>query len=293
MTDTLIKALAYNNEIRVYVINATDMVEEARKMHDSWSVATAAMGRTIIATTLLGATLKNEQDKLTVRVQGDGPIGHIIADSNMYGETKAYVDNPHVTLDLNDKGKLDVKGAVGTNGLLTVSKDQGLKTPFSGQVPLISGELAEDFTYYMAVSEQTPSAFGLSVLVNPDESVQTAGGFMIQVLPDASDETIDELEKTIQQIPQMSASLDKNDDLEAILIQLVGEDNYKILEEMPVTFKCDCSKERFSSAIISLGKEEIQQMIDEDGGAEAVCHFCRTKYHYNIKELEALKEEVN
>lgn len=292
MSDSLIKALAYNNEIRVYVINATNMVEEARKLHDSWSTATAAIGRTIIGTTLLGATLKNEQDKLTVRIQGNGPLGHIIADSNMYGETKAYVDNPHVTLDLNDKGKLDVKGAVGTEGMLSVSKDQGLKTPFSGQVPLISGELAEDFTYYMAVSEQTPSAFGLSVLVNPDESVQTAGGFMIQVLPGASDETIDELEKTIQQIPQISDSLDKNTDLEAILIQLVGEDNYKILEEMPVSFKCDCSKERFSNAIVSLGKDEIQQMIDEDGGAEAVCHFCRSKYEYDIDELEALKEEA-
>lgn len=292
MTDSLIKALAYNNEIRVYVIKATDMVEEARKLHDSWSTATAAIGRTMIGTTLLGATLKNKQDKLTVRIQGGGPIGYMIADSNMYGETKAYVDNPHVTLDLNDKGKLDVKGAVGTDGMLTVSKDQGLKTPFTGQVPLISGELAEDFTYYMAVSEQTPSAFGLSVLVNPDESVQAAGGFMIQVLPGASDETIDELEKTIQQIPQISGSLGQNMDLEEILIQLVGQDNYKILEEIPVTFKCDCSKERFSSAIISLGKEEIQQMIDEDGGAEAVCHFCRTKYHYNIEELEALKEEV-
>ena len=292
MSDSLIKALAYNNEIRVYVINATKMVEEGRKLHDSWSAATAALGRTIIGTTLLGATLKNEQDKLTVRIQGNGPIGHIIADSNMHGETKAYIDNPHVTLDLNEKGKLDVKGAVGTEGMLSVSKDQGLKTPFSGQVPLISGELAEDFTYYMAVSEQTPSAFGLSVLVNPDESVQTAGGFMIQVLPGASDETIDELEKTIQQIPQISDSLDKNVDLEAILIQLVGEDNYKILEEMPVSFKCDCSKERFSNAIITLGQDEIQQMIDEDGGAEAVCHFCRSKYQYTTAELEALKEEA-
>lgn len=293
MTDSLIKALAYNNEIRVYVINATDMVEEARKLHDSWSTVTAAMGRTMIGTTLLGATLKNEQDKLTVRINGDGPLGHIIADSNMHGETKAYVANPQVSLDLNDKGKLDVKGAVGTNGMLTVSKDQGLKTPFSGQVPLISGELAEDFTYYMAVSEQTPSAFGLSVLVNPDESVRTAGGFMVQVLPGASDETIDELEKTIQQIPQISDTLDRDSNLESILIQLVGEDNYKILEEIPVSFKCDCSKERFADAIVSLGKGEIQQMIDEDGGAEAVCHFCRNKYPYTLEELEALKEEAN
>lgn len=292
MTDSLIKALAYNNEIRVYVVDATDMVEEGRRLHDTWSTATAALGRTMIGTTLLGATLKNENDALTVRVQGDGPIGHIIADSNMYGQTKAYVENPHISLELNEKGKLDVKGAVGTNGALTVSKDQGLKTPFTGQVPLISGELAEDFTYYMAVSEQTPSAFGLSVLVNPDESVRVAGGFMIQVMPDASDETIMALEQTIQQIPQISDELDKDRNLENILIQLVGEDNYNILEEMPVSFKCDCSKERFANAIVSLGKGEIQQMIDEDGGAEAVCHFCRKKYQYSAADLEKLKEQA-
>ena len=292
MTDSLIKALAYNQEIRIYVINATDMVEEARKVHDTWSTVTAALGRAMIGTTLLGATLKNEQDKLTVRINGDGTVGHIVADSNMHGETKAYAANPHVNMELNEKGKLDVKGVVGENGMFTVSKNQGLKTPFTGQVPIVSGELAEDFTYYMAVSEQTPSAFGLSVLVNPDESVRVAGGFMIQVLPGASDETIDALEKTIQQIPQVSDTLDKNNDLESILVQLVGEENYQILEEMPVSFKCDCSKERFSKAIISLGQNEIEQMIDEDDGAEAVCHFCQSKYQFDAVELETLIEEA-
>ena len=292
MTDSLIKALAYNQEIRIYVINATDMVEEARKVHDTWSTITAALGRAMIGTTLLGATLKNEQDKLTVRINGDGPVGHIVADSNMHGETKAYAANPHVNMELNEKGKLDVKGVVGENGMFTVSKNQGLKTPFTGQVPIVSGELAEDFTYYMAVSEQTPSAFGLSVLVNPDESVRVAGGFMIQVLPGASDETIDALEKTIQQIPQVSDTLDKNNDLESILVQLVGEENYQILEENPVSFKFDFSKERFSKEIISLGQNEIEQMIDEDDGAEAVCHFCQSKYQFDAVELETLIEEA-
>lgn len=292
LTDSLIKALAYNNEIRVYVVDATDMVEEARSRHDTWSTATAALGRTMLGTTLLGATLKNEQDKLTVRVQGDGPAGHIIADSNMHGEVKAYIQNPHIALELNEHNKLDVKGAVGTNGTLTVSKDQGLKNPFVGQVPLISGELAEDFTYYMAVSEQTPSAFGLSVFVNPDESVRVAAGFMVQVLPDASDETIDQLEKTIQDIPQISDFMDKNKNLELLLSKLVGAENYKILEEMPVSFKCDCSKERFGEAIVSLGQDEIQQMIDEDGGAEAVCHFCRRKYWYSEENLKELQQEA-
>lgn len=292
MTDTLIKALAYNDEIRVYVVDATAMVNEARSLHDSWNTATAALGRTMLGATLLGATLKNKQDKLTVRIQGDGPIGHIIADSNMYGEVKAYVQHPHVALELNEKGKIDVRGGVGTEGELIVSKDQGLKTPFVGQVPLISGEIAEDFTYYMAVSEQTPSAFGLSVLVNPDETVRVAAGFMIQVLPGASEETIDALEATIQNIPQISDFMDKERNLEALLSELVGAGNYKLLEEMPVSFKCNCSKERFGNAIVSLGKDEIQQMIEEDEGAEAVCHFCRKKYHYSVEELTALQEEA-
>lgn len=292
MADSLLKALAYHDEIRVYVVDATDMVEEARRLHDTWSTATAALGRTMVGTTLLGATLKNKQDKLTVRVQGNGPIGHIIADSNMYGEVKAYIDNPHVALELNEQGKLDVKGAVGTVGELTISKDQGLKAPFVGQVPLVSGELAEDFTYYMAVSEQTPSAFGLSVLVNPDESVQVAAGFMIQVLPGASEETIDALERTIENIPQISNFVAENRSLEALLTELLGADNFRVLEEMPVSFKCDCSKERFADAIISLGKEEIQQMIDEDEGAEAVCHFCRSKYYYTVEELKELQKEA-
>jgi molecular chaperone Hsp33 len=292
MADSLIKALAYNNEIRVYVADATEMVSEAQRLHDSWSTATAALGRSMIGTTLLATTLKSEKEALTVRINGGGPIGHIIVSSNMYGETRAYVHNPHVSLPLNEKGKIDVKGAVGTDGMLTVSKDLGLKNPFVGQVPLISGELAEDFTYYMAVSEQTPSSFGLSVLVNPDETVQVAGGFMLQVLPGASDETIRAIEKALKDLPQLSEVLAQTASLEAVLAELVGEDNYKVLEEMPITFKCECSKERFADAIISLGKDEIQQMIDEDGGAEANCHFCRSKYYYSAEELEELKAQA-
>ena len=292
MADSLIKALAYNDEVRIYVINGTQMVEEARKLHDSWSVATAALGRSIIGTTLIGATLKNERDKLTMRLQGNGPIEAIIVDTNMHGETKAYIKNPHVSLDLNEQGKLDVKGAVGTEGSLSITKDLGLKQPFTGQINLVSGELAEDFTYYMAVSEQTPSSFGLSVLINPDETVQIAGGFMIQVLPDVSEETLDKIEEMLKNLPQVSNFLNETDSLELLLEQLAGRDNYRILEEMPVTFKCDCSKERFADAIISLGKQEIQDMIDEDNGAEAVCHFCRRTYNYNVEELEALKAEA-
>lgn len=292
MSDSLIKALAYNKEVRIYVIDATEMVEEARAVHDSWSVATAALGRSMIGTTLIGATLKNKQDKLTLRLQGDGPIGGIVVDTNMYGQTKAYIKNPHVSLDLNEEGKLDVKGAVGTEGTLSITKDQGLKTPFVGQVPLVSGELAEDFTYYMTVSEQTPSSFGLSVLVNPDESVQVAAGFMIQVLPGVSKETIDQIERTLKDMPQLSNFLGQDRSLTKLLDLLAGKDNYQILEEMPVSFKCDCSKERFANAIVALGKGEIQEMITEDHGAEAVCHFCRRKYNFTEEELETLKKEA-
>lgn len=292
MSDSLMKALAYNDEVRVYVVEAPEMVEEARRLHDSWNTATAALGRAMIGSTLLAATLKNEQDSLTVRIQGDGPLGPILVEGNMHGEMRGYVHNPHVSLDLNDQGKIDVKGAVGTEGDLSVSKDQGLKNPFVGQVPLVSGELAEDFTYYMAVSEQTPSSFALSVLINPDESVQVAGGFMLQVLPGASEETIDQLEEAIKHLPQVSELLAQESDLETLLSHLVGDGNYKILEEMVVSFKCDCSKERFADAISTLGVDEIQQMIDEDGGAEVQCHFCRKKYQYSVEELEKIKEEA-
>ena len=292
MSDSLMKALAYNDEIRIYVVDATEMVEEARKLHGSWNTATAALGRAMIGTTLLSATLKNESDKLTVRIHGDGPLGYLVIDGNMHGQIKAYVNNPEVSLELNEKGKLDVRGAVGTEGSLTITKDQGLKTPFVGQVPLVSGELAEDFTYYMAVSEQTPSSFGLSVLVNPDDSVRVAGGFMIQVLPGVSDETLDSIEETLKTLPQVSDFLDEEKDLEKFLSLLAGEGNYKVLEEMPVMYHCDCSKERFADAIVSLGKDEIQQMIEEDEGAEAVCHFCRRKYLFSVKELEDLQKEA-
>lgn len=291
MTDKLIKALAYDNEIRVYVADTTEMVAEAQRRHQSWSTATAALGRAMIGTTLLGATLKGN-DKITVRIEGNGPVGYLLVDSNGKGETKGYIHNPEVNLPLNEKGKLDVRGAVGTEGMLTVSKDLGMKAPFVGQVPLVSGELGEDFTYYMANSEQVPSAVGVSVLVNPDETVKAAGGFMIQVLPNAKEETIKKIETVIAELPLVSRLMEQGETPDQILERLVGKNNYKLLETSQVEFKCDCSKERFGDAIVSLGVDEIQNMIDEDHGAEAVCHFCRTKYQYTEQDLKQLKEEA-
>lgn len=289
MLDKLIKALACNDEIRVYVVNATEMVNEAQSRHQTWSAATAALGRAMLGTTLLGATLKGK-DKLTVRIEGNGPIGYMVIDGNGQGKTKGYIKNPKVSLDLNENGKLDVRGAVGTEGMLTVSKDLGMREPFVGQVPLVSGELGEDFTYYMANSEQVPSAIGVSVLVNPDETVKAAGGFMVQVLPGASEETISKIEETIASLPLVSRLMESGATPEDILDRLVGEKNSRIIETLPVSFHCDCSKERFKDAIVSLGSQEIQEMIEEDHGAEAVCHFCRTKYQFEEQELEELKE---
>ncbi|GEK89995.1 Hsp33 family molecular chaperone HslO [Alkalibacterium putridalgicola] len=291
MSDKLLKALGYNDQIRVYVVDTTDMVKTAQENHQTWSAATAALGRAMVGTTLLGATLKGEET-LTVRIEGNGPVGYILVDSNGKGETKGYIKHPEVSLPLNEHGKIDVRGAVGTEGMLTVSKDLNMKRPFVGQVPLVSGELGEDFTYYMANSEQVPSAIGLSVLVNPDETVKAAGGFMIQVLPNASEETIGKVEEAIAELPLISKLMDEGETPEQILDRLVKDGSARILETMPVSFKCNCSKERFKDAIVSLGEKEIQEMIDEDHGADAVCHFCRTTYHFDEEELNALKEET-
>ena len=288
MTDQLLKALAFNDEVRVYIVNFKHTVQEAHQRHDTWHTATAALGRTLVATSLLGANLKGD-DRLSVEILGEGPVGRIVTDGDSKGNVRGYIQNPHVALELNASGKLDVAGAVGLPGTLTVRKYiTGRDEPFSGQVPLISGELAEDFTYYMAISEQTPSSIGLSVLVNPDESVQAAGGFMIQVLPGATEETISSLEKKIQTIGRFSDQLKQAQDLETLLTYLVGENNYKILEIADVAFYCPCSKERFGQQMQYIGKEELQAMIDEDHGAETVCHYCNEKYTFSKEELQAM-----
>lgn len=291
MSDYLIKSLAFDDQIRIYVVDATETVSEAQRRHETWSASTAALGRTLIGTALLGATLKGDE-KLTVRVDGDGPAGHILADGNGRGEVKGYIGNPKVSLPLNEKGKIDVKGAVGTTGNFVVTKDLGMKEPFTGQVPIVSGEIGEDFTYYMATSEQTPSAIGVSVLVNPDETVKRAGGFMIQVMPGAEDETIAKLEMILADMPLISQLMEENKKPEDILSILVGGEKTRTLEKMPVSFTCTCSKERFATAIVSLGKKEIQQMIEEDHGAEAVCHFCGKKYAFTEEDLEQLKKDA-
>ena len=289
--DYLVKALAYGGYVRAYAVCATDVVAEAQRRHDTWNTATAALGRAIVGSLLLGSTLKGE-DKLTVKIQGNGPAGLIMVDANGSGEVKGYIQNPKISLPLNAQGKLDVRGAVGTEGIFTVIKDLGLKEPFSGQTPIVSGELGEDFTYYLAASEQVPSAVGLSVLVDTDDSVRSAGGFMLQIMPGASEEMIAKIENRLQELPKVSTLLDQGKTPEDILDTIFAGESVMILEEMPVEFKCDCSKEKFASAILTLGSKEIQDMIDEDHGAEAVCSFCGNKYFFDEQELTEIKEEI-
>jgi molecular chaperone Hsp33 len=289
--DYLVKALAFDGQVRAYAIKSTDTVGEAQRRHYTWPIASAALGRTISAGVMMGAMLKGEEN-LTIKVEGGGPIGLILVDSNAKGQVRGYVSNPHVHFELNEQGKLDVRRAVGTEGMLSVVKDIGLRDYFTGQVPIVSGELGEDFTYYFATSEQVPSSVGVGVLVNPDNSIKAAGGFIIQLMPGAEDETITKIEERLKSIPPVSKLIDKGLSPEELLNEVLGDNNVSILETLPVSFTCKCSKERFANAIISLGEDEIKDMIQEDGQAEAQCHFCNEKYVYTEEELEQLMEEA-
>ncbi|GMA48094.1 Hsp33 family molecular chaperone HslO [Tetragenococcus muriaticus] len=291
MQDYLAKAMAYDGFVRAYAVNATQTVSQAQKRHDTWNTSSAALGRTLIGGLLLGSTVKGE-DTISVRVQGSGPAGAVIVTSNGSGDVKGYVQNPHVSLPLNEEGKIDVKGAIGTQGIFSVTKDLGLKEPFSGQTPIVSGELGEDFTYYLAESEQIPSSVGLSVSVDVDDSIKTAGGFMLQMMPGASEEVVAALEKRIRQLPKVSVMLDDGKSPEEILDFIFADEPITILEKLSVQFRCDCSKERFAKGLISLGTQELQEMIEQDHGAEAVCTFCQEKYKFSEQELELLKQEA-
>src|SRR5699024_3422648 len=286
MNDYLIKATAYEGMVRCYVAVTTNTVEEARKRQDTWPTASAALGRSLTITMLMGTMLKGD-DSLTTTIAGDGPLGQIVADANAQGDVRGFVHNPYVDFPVNEQGKLDVRRAVG-EGVLSVVKDQGLKDYFTGQVPIVSGEISEDFTYYFANSEQIPSAVGAGVLVAPEHHILAAGGFILQVMPGADDEVIGQLEKSIAALPQLSHFIEEGNDAEAIVKELIPEDSLQILERMPIQFNCTCSKERMLLAIKGLGAAEIESMIKEDQGAEVTCHFCNEVYNIEETELQAL-----
>ncbi|MFS0836399.1 Hsp33 family molecular chaperone HslO [Paenibacillus sp. 1P03SA] len=290
MSDYLIRGTALEGRVRAFAVLTTSITEELRRRHNTTPTATAALGRTAAAGLMMGAMLKGEE-KLTLQVKGGGPIGSIVVDANSKGEVRGYVDDPNVDLPLNAKGKLDVAGAVGTEGFLYVTKDLGLKENYIGSIPIVSGELAEDFTYYFAKSEQTPSAVALGVLVDVDRTVKVSGGFIIQLLPGLTDDEITEIEKTLAQIPPITTLLDRGASLEEVLKEVLP--SVEIMERSDVSFKCKCSRERVEQTIISLGRDELQSLIDEDGRAEVVCHFCNEAYQFEREDLQTMLDSIN
>ncbi len=285
--DYLIKAIAFNKKIRAFVVITTDTVEEARRRHDTFATASAALGRTITSGVLFAGMLKG-QERYTIRVEGNGPLGHLLVDAYADGRVRGYVQHPHVDFPLNEKGKLDVKRAVGTEGLIVVVRDLGLKQAFSGQVPIVSGEIGEDMANYLLNSEQIPSSVGVGVLVAPNLSIQAAGGFMIQALPGCPDDVLIHLEKHLPNLKNISTLVDEGFTPEDIVESLLMTDDVEILQKIPVHFECTCSKERTNQLLIKLGKEELKSMLEDDGQAEVQCDFCKAKYHYLADELKQM-----
>lgn len=287
MEDYIVRATAADNQLRAFAICSRNLVEEARVRHNTSPVATAALGRLMSAAAMMGVMMKDDDDLLTIKIEGDGPIGGIMVTADSKAGVKGYVGNPDVMLPPNSKGKLDVGGAVG-KGMLTVIKDIGLKEPYSGSCELVSGEIAEDLTYYFAVSEQTPSSVGLGVLMNKDNTVRQAGGFIIQLMPDASEETISALEKRLAKVSSVTAMLDSGKTPEDILQELLGDMELAVLDRLAVSFKCGCSKERFARGIASIKKSDIQEMIDAGENIETCCQFCNSKYVFTPDELKEM-----
>ncbi|EOP79636.1 chaperonin [Bacillus cereus HuB4-4] len=291
MKDYLVKALAFDGEVRAYSVRTTNTVSEAQRRHDTWRTASAALGRSLTAGTMMGAMLKGDQ-KLTIKVEGNGPIGPILVDAHANGDVRGYVTNPHVDFEGTEQGKLRVYQAVGTEGFVTVIKDIGMREPFIGQSPIVSGELGEDFTYYFAVSEQTPSSVGVGVLVNGDDSVLAAGGFILQIMPGAQEETISFIEDRLQKIPHVSTLIERGLSPEELLYAVLGEDKVKVLETMDVQFNCTCSCERIESVLISLGKTELEQIREEEEETEVHCHFCNERYKFSKEDITNLIENL-
>ncbi len=291
MKDYCIRVTTGNKEVRAFFASTKNMVETARGFHNTTKVATAALGRTLTATSMMGLMMKNKGDKITVIIKGGGPIGTILTSSNANGIVKGYVTNPDVEVENYASGKLNVAGAVGNQGTIRVIKDLGLREPYNGEYEMVSGEIAEDLTYYFTVSEQTPSAVSLGVLTRADE-VEEAGGFIVQMMPDASEETISTIERNltgIQSITQMlSQGLTPEDMMNIVLKDLEPS----ILDKIEVGFECDCSKERVAEVFAAIGKKELKSIIDEDRGAEVGCQFCESKYSFSEDELKEIYDNM-
>lgn len=291
MGDYIVRATAADNQIRAFAATTKELVEKARAAHDTSPVATAALGRLLTAGAMMGVMMKGADDILTIKIEGDGPIGGLTVTADSKGDVKGYAYNPEVMLPPNEKGKLDVGGALGI-GVLSVIKDIGLKEPYVGQTILVTSEIAEDLTYYFATSEQTPSSVALGVLMNKDNTVRQAGGFIIQLMPGASEEIISGLEERLKEITSITSLLDAGNTPEQILQKVLGGFGLEILDSMPVQFHCNCSKSRIEKALISVGKKELQSMIDDGETIEVNCHFCNKHYPITVEELKELLEKA-
>lgn len=285
MGDYIVRATAANNQVRVFAATTRDLVEEARNIHQTSPVATAALGRLLTAGAMMGSMMKGEDDLLTLQIRGDGPIGGITVTADAKAGVKGYVHNPDVMLPPNEEHKLDVGGAVG-NGFLQVIKDMGLKEPYVGQTKLISGEIAEDLTCYFAVSEQIPSSVGLGVLMNKDNTVRQAGGFIIQLMPFAEEALIARLEQKLTEVTAISGLLDEGMTPEEIIEYLLGDFGVQFMEKTEPAYYCNCSKERVEKALISIGKKDLQEMIADGEPIEVNCHFCDKKYTFTVEDLK-------
>lgn len=295
--DRVAKFLAHDGKVSLVCANTTDMVNEIRKIHDLTPTTTAAMGRLATISGMMGFTdIKESDDYITIQIDGHGPMGKLISvikRENATTKIKLCVDNPHGEMPLKENGKLDVGGAVGKYGFLNIiNKNEMTNTDYSGLVPLVSGEIAEDFTEYFAKSKQKPTVISLGVLVNKD-GVKSAGGFMIQLMPDATEEEIVKIEKALEKAEPISKMIDENKSLEEIAKIVTGDEDILILaQELDIKYECDCSKEKFEKGLISIGKEELTKIIEEEGEAETVCHFCNKKYYFSKEDLEKLLEEM-
>lgn len=287
MEDYIVRGTAADNQIRVFAATTRNMVEHARQIHNTSPVATAALGRLMTAGAMMGSMMKGEKDILTLQIKASGPINGITVTADSKANVKGYVGNPDVIIPANDKGKLDVAGAVGI-GILNVIKDIGMKEPYVGQTALQTSEIAEDLTYYFATSEQIPSSVGLGVLMNKDNTVRQAGGFIIQVMPFTEDEVITALENKLSTVSSITSMLDAGMTPENILEELFEGLSLDIMDKVPTAFSCNCSRERVEKALISVGKSEIQSMIDDNEPIEMNCHFCNTKYVFEVEELKKI-----
>lgn len=286
--ENLVRVLSEDGSVMACAVDGTAIAGKIEETHKTSAVVTAALGRLSIAASMMGYLLKGEDNTLTLRMNGGGPSGSLIAVSNASGNVKAYVENAIVEIPLNSYGKLDVKGAVGTDGTLSVVKDLGLKEPYVGQIPIVSGEIAEDITSYYATSEQTPTVCGLGVLVNPDLTVRAAGGYLVQLLPFADERCIDVIEENLKEIESVSTMIDKGITPLEICEKLLKGLNPHVLESTKVEYACDCSKERVEKALISIGRAELTRIRDEEEKCEVACHFCNNKYVFSKDDLSRL-----